>query len=89
MSRRCRFRTIVWKEASTSRGTSISTGPISVSTVLDRTPLREWAIAADRIVLVVAEMIAHLRIKRGLQYPLGQLSEQPVWPTSSMPFSRA
>ena len=28
-------------EASVSRGTSISTGPISVSTVFDRTPLRE------------------------------------------------
>ena len=42
VSRRCRFLTIVGVNvASTSRGTSISTGPISVSTVLDRTPLRE------------------------------------------------
>ena len=38
VSRRCRFLTIVGvNEASTSRGTSISTGPISVDTVLDRT----------------------------------------------------
>ena len=38
-----KFRTTIcgWNEASVSRGTSISTGPISVSTVFDRTPLRE------------------------------------------------
>jgi hypothetical protein len=43
VNRRCRFFTICGsKLASVSRGTSISTGPISVSTVFDRTPLREF-----------------------------------------------
>ena len=42
VSRRCRFLTMVGpKESSRSRGTSISTGPMSVSTVLDRVALRE------------------------------------------------
>ena len=41
-SRRCRLRTIFGSnEASRSRGTSIVTGPTSVSTVFDRVPLRE------------------------------------------------
>lgn len=41
-SRRCRLRTICGsKLPSRSRGTSISTGPTSVSTVLIRVPLRE------------------------------------------------
>ncbi|OEJ49708.1 hypothetical protein BGK72_01730 [Streptomyces agglomeratus] len=38
----CRFLTIFGsKEPSRSRGTVISTGPTSVSTVLERVPLRE------------------------------------------------
>ena len=40
--RRWRLRTVCGsKLLSRSRGTSISTGPISVSTVFDRVPLRE------------------------------------------------
>jgi hypothetical protein len=42
-SRRCRLRaTCGSNEPSRSRGTSISTGPMSVSTVFDRVPLREF-----------------------------------------------
>ena len=42
VSRRCRLATIFGsKLASRSRGTLISTGPVSVSTVLARWPLRE------------------------------------------------
>jgi hypothetical protein len=42
VSRRCRFLTMAGsKEPSRSRCTSIPTGPMSVSTVLDRVPLRE------------------------------------------------
>ncbi|TDO56622.1 hypothetical protein EV651_1129 [Kribbella sp. VKM Ac-2571] len=44
-NRFCRFATIRGsKLASRSRGTSISTSPTSVSTVLDRTPLREFPV---------------------------------------------
>ena len=42
VSRRCRLRTIFGSKLdSVSLGTSISTGPISVSTVFERVPLRE------------------------------------------------
>ena len=80
VSRRCRFFTICGaNEASMSRGTSISTGPISVSTVLRPHPVAGVAaVAADRIVLVIAEMLRHLLLQRGLQHPFGQLVQQPV-----------
>lgn len=43
VSRRCRFFTICGSNVDpVSRGTSISTGPISVMTVLVRVPLREF-----------------------------------------------
>jgi hypothetical protein len=43
VSRRCRYFTICGSNVDpVSRGTSISTGPISVSTVLVRVPLREF-----------------------------------------------
>ena len=43
VSRRCRFATILGSnEASRSRGTSMSTGPASVSSVFARLPLREF-----------------------------------------------
>ncbi len=42
VKRFCRFLTILGsKEPSRSRGTAISTGPTSVSTVLERLPLRQ------------------------------------------------
>jgi hypothetical protein len=47
LSRRCRFLTICGsKLPPRSRGTSISTGPTSVSTILDRTPSREFPFPA-------------------------------------------
>ena len=46
-SRRCRLRTMVGSnEPCRSRGTPISTGPTSVSTVLARAPLREFPLFA-------------------------------------------
>jgi hypothetical protein len=45
-SRRCRFLTITGsKVPSRSRGTSTSTGPTSVTTVLERFPLRSLAVS--------------------------------------------
>jgi hypothetical protein len=55
----------------------------------DQTPLREFLRLRPITSCFVAEMIAHLRLERGLQYSLCQLAEQPLGPTSSMPFSRA
>ena len=61
------------KLPSRSRGTSISTGPTSVSTLLPRRPLREFSpVAADRVVLGVAEMIVELALQRRLDHRLGQ-----------------
>ena len=36
------------------------------------------AVPADRIVLVVAEMVGHLLLERGLQHPFRELVQQPV-----------
>jgi hypothetical protein len=44
------------KPASTSRGNSISTGPISVSAVLVRVPLGEFPPVRDRVVLVIDQV---------------------------------
>ena len=58
---------------------SISTGPISVSTVLDRVPLRELPPSVPgRVVLLVAEVVGDLALQGGLQHPLGQLLQQPA-----------
>ena len=51
------------KVPSRSRGTSISTGPTTVCTVLDRVPLREVVpVAAGDLVFVIAQVLAHLRL---------------------------
>lgn len=80
VSRRCRLRTIFGsKLESVSRGTSISTGPISVSTVFDLVPPEGVAAAATgRVVLLVAEVLGHLRIQCGFEHVLRQLPEQSV-----------
>ena len=80
LSRRWRFLTITGtKLLLVSRGTSISTGPISVNTVLARVPLRESPIPAR------PGHAGHspgartsLGIQRRFQHVLGQLVEQPV-----------
>ena len=36
------------------------------------------AVAAGRVVLVVAEMVGDLALQRGLEHPLGQLLQQPA-----------
>jgi hypothetical protein len=30
-------------------------------------------------VLLIAEVLAHLRVKRGLEHVPGQLAQQPIW----------
>ena len=80
LSRRWRFLTICGtKLLLVSRGTSISTGPISVNTVLARVPLRESPIPAR------PGHAGHspgartsLGVQRRFEHVLGQLVEQPV-----------
>ena len=36
-------------------------------------------VSTDRIVLVVAEMLGHLLLQRGLEHGLGQCFQQPAW----------
>jgi hypothetical protein len=68
------------KLASRSRKTSIWTGPISVSTVFVRVPLREFPLAPDWIVAVVAQMFAHLRLQGGVDRTVPQEPELiKVW----------
>lgn len=38
------------------------------------------SVSAGRLVLVVAEMLRHLRLETGLQHVLGQAAQQPTWP---------
>ena len=50
-----------------------------MSTVFGRVPVaRVAAVAAGRVVLVVAEMLAHLGLQRGLEHRLGQPGQQPA-----------
>ena len=80
LSRRWRFLTICGtKLLLVSRGTSISTGPISVNTVLARVPLRESPIPAR------PGHAGHspgartsLGVQRRFEHVLGQLVEHPV-----------
>jgi hypothetical protein len=80
LSRRWCFLTICGtKLLLVSRGTSISTGPISVNTVLARVPLRESPIPAR------PGHAGHspgartsLGVQRRFEHVLGQLVEQPV-----------
>ncbi len=79
--RRWRLRTICgWKLASRSRGTSSSTGPTSVSTVLARVPPGGVAaVAADRVAVLVAKVVGELALKRALHHQLRHALQQPVW----------
>jgi hypothetical protein len=55
------------------------TGPISVSTVFSRRPLRELPpLRPGRVVLVVSEMRAHLLLDRALEHRLRQPGQQPA-----------
>lgn len=77
--RRCRFLTIYGaNEDSVSRGTSISTRPISVSDRLRAGAVAGVAAAGD-VVFAVAEVPSHLRFQRGLEDILGKLLQQPIW----------
>jgi transposase InsO family protein len=60
---------------------------ISILNILDDHSRLCLASHARRVMLVVTEMIAHLGLQCGLQHSLGQLAEQPIRATSSMPFS--
>jgi len=75
------LRTICgWKLASRSRGTSSSTGPTSVSTVLARVPPGGVAaVAADRVAVLVAKVVGELALKRALHHQLRHALQQPVW----------
>jgi hypothetical protein len=56
------------------RRTLISTGPMSVSAVVDMRPAREFARpGSGRVTDPVAEMIGHLSVQCTLEHPLGQL----------------
>ena len=70
-----------------SRGTSISTGPISVSTVLARAIARVPAASPSRIVLVISEVLGHLRVQGGLQHLLVDWLSNPFGPSNSTPRS--
>jgi hypothetical protein len=76
--RRCRLRTICGsKPPSRVRGTSTSTGPISVRTVLVRCPLREVpSLRPAGSCLSYAQVLAHFRVQRGLKHRLGQPARQ-------------
>jgi hypothetical protein len=79
VSRRCRFFTICRQNvAPVSRGTSISTGPISVGTVFVRVSLREFPLAPGHVVFAVSEVLVHLRFQGGLQNVFRQPVQQPV-----------
>jgi hypothetical protein len=43
------------------------------------------AVAADRVVLAIAEVIGQLTLQGGLQQPLGQLLQQPALPGQLQP----
>ena len=68
----------------------MSTGPISVITVLERvTVAGVAAIAAGRVVLGVAEMLIHLDLQAGLEDLLGEITEQPSRADQVAPSARA
>jgi len=60
-----------------SRGISIGSSPNSPLSVLRLRPLRAGRVG-DWLVLVVTEVLGHLRIQRPLHQQLGQLLEQAV-----------
>jgi hypothetical protein len=63
-----------------SCGTSISTDPISVSTVFVRVPLREFPLPPAHVVLFVSEMLVHLRFQSGFKDVSRQPVQQPARP---------
>ena len=80
VSRRCLLATIFGsKLESRSRGTEISTGPVSVSTVLARRAVAGIAaVAAFRVMLAIAEMVVQLAFQGALDDHFGQLAQQPA-----------
>jgi hypothetical protein len=78
------------KLESRSRGTLISTGPVSVSTVLARWPFRELPpLRPAGVVLLIAEVIIELAFQGTLDHHLGQLAQQPALAGQLQPRDRA
>jgi hypothetical protein len=80
VNRRCRFLTICGSNVdSVSRGTWMVTGPISVSTVLARRPLRELLPSRPLdLILLVPQVLVHLGLERRFEHRRRQLVEQPI-----------
>jgi hypothetical protein len=76
VTRRCRFLTICGSNVdSVSRGTSMVTGPISVSTPPGAgIP----AVAALGLMLLIPQVLVHLGLERRFEHRRGQLVEQRV-----------
>ena len=67
----------------------ISTGLTSVSTVLDRLPLRVAGLVTGAFVLVVAEMVGDLALQEDSKTSLVSRPSSPFSLISSMPSARA
>src|SRR5215469_15041504 len=82
VQRVCRFPTILGSNVAwRSRGVSNSNSPNSPFSVFSAFPVAWIALMVPaRIVLFIAQMLAHLGFQRPLQHRLGQLFEQPVFP---------
>ena len=89
VSRRCRFFTICGSNVDpVSRGTSISTGPISVSTVLVRVPLREFPLPRPDTSCFSYPRCSSISASRAVSRTFFvSRFNSPSGPTSSMPCS--
>lgn len=91
VSRRCRFFTVWGSNVDpVSLGTSISTGPISVSTVFERVPLRELPLPRPEISCFPYPRCSSISASKAVSKTfLVSLFNSPPGPTSSNPCSLA